>query len=252
MDMITVNRKIQPILREQKYILLSSDDFSIASGLRTSMQDMWKDWDDLRADNYLKDGARFRLRRFSYMYFLPLTGEILPFPEIPYFQPSEINTYAGGIERKFAPLLDSTLTNDFLHELIKFNFKQFPVSQKMAQEAWKIDVHQIRIVATMDEAGEPAPEGIHHDENDFGCIHLVKYENAIGGVSTAYDNDRNPLESCTLRQPMDSMIIWDPHMMHAISPIHPKRSDKQAIRDTLLIGYSYAPDLKKPEEIGKL
>ncbi len=44
-------------------------------------------------------------------------------------------------------------------------------------------------------------------------------------------------------------MIWDPHMMHGISPIHPKNPDKQAIRDTLLIGYSYVPDLKRPEEL---
>lgn len=245
--MISVNREICSNLEKDKYIVLSADEFSIAFQLETSMHELWKDWDDLMPDNYLKNGASFRLRRFSYMYFLPCTGEIVPFPEMAYFQSNEINTYAGGIQRKFAPLLDSTLTNNFLHELIKFNFRQFPVSTEMRQEAWKIDVHQIRIVATEDEAGEPAPEGIHHDEVDFGCIHLVNCENAIGGVSTAYDNDRNPLESCTLRNPMDSMIIWDPHMMHGISPIHPKRSNKQAIRDTLLIGFLHAPDLKIPE-----
>lgn len=247
MDTININREISSKLQEEKYIFLSSDDFSIASHLETSMQELWKDWDDLRPDNYLKNGASFRLRRFSYMYFLPCTGEVIPFHEMPYFQPSEINSYAGGIQREFASLLDSTLTNIFLHELIKINFRQFPVSIDMAHKPWKIDVHEIRIVATMDESGEPTPEGIHHDENDFGCIHLVNYKNAVGGISTAYDNNRNPLESCTLQRPMDSVMIWDPYVMHSTSTIHPKKPDKKSIRDTLLIGYSYVPDLKRPE-----
>lgn len=251
MNMITANGEISSKLQEDKYIVLSADEFSIAPQLESSMQELWKDWDDLEPDKYLKNSATFRLRRFSYMYFLPHTGELVPFPEMPYFQPSEINSYAGGIERKFAPLPDSTLRNNFLHELIKFNFKQFPVSLDMAQQPWKIDVHEIRIIATMDEAGEPAPEGIHHDENDFGCIHLVNYENAVGGVSTAYDNKKNYLESCTLQKTMDSMMIWDPHMMHGISPIYPKNPDKKAIRDTLLIGYSFIPDLRRPEQVEK-
>ena len=247
-DPITINRDIRSELQEKKYATISADEFSIVQPLTAAMQNLWMDWNDLEQDNYLKDNACFRLRRFAYIYFLPGTGEILPFPETPYFQSSELNSYAGGIQRKFAPLLDSTLTNKFLHELIRFNFRQFPVSMKKAQQPWKLDVHQVRIVATPDEAGSPTPEGIHHDENDFVCMHLANRKNAVGGVSTVYDNNRNPLESGTLHQPMDSMIVWDPQVMHGVSPIHPQNPSEQAVRDTLLIGYSYDPDIKRPEQ----
>jgi len=243
---IIINQDITTKLQKDKYILLAHNDFTFSSEMQSAMQSLWRDWDNLRADKYLQGGASFRSRRFSYCYFLPRTGEILPLPHTAYFQASDINSYAGGIERDFAPLLDRSLDNIFLLELIRFNFKHFPTTQEQQENVWKIDIHQIRTIATTEEAGEPAPEGIHHDENEFGCIHLVKYENATGGVSTAYDNEKNPLESRILREPMDSMIIWDPHMMHGISPIYPKIADREAIRDTLLIGYSYMPDLQRP------
>ena len=243
---IATDKDITTKLQRDKYVLLSHKSFFFSTKMQIAMEKLWRDWDNLEKDNYLKDGASFRLRRFSYCYFLPSLGEISPLAHTPYFQSSDINSYTGGIERDFAPLLDATLENEFLCELVRFNFRHFPVSPEQREKAWKIDIHQIRTIATQEQAGEPAPEGVHHDENEFGSIHLVQYRNAIGGVSTAYDNEQNPLESRVLCKPMDSMMIWDPHMMHGISPIYPKSADREAIRDTLLIGYSYAPDLQKP------
>ena len=243
---ITIKRDICSELQKNKYVTVSADEFSVPPQLTEAKQRLWADWNDLPPDNYLKDGASFRLRRFAYLYFLPSTGEVLSFPPTPYFQASELNSYAGGIRRKFRHLHDSTLTNQFLLALIKFNFKQFPVNKEMAQQPWKLDVHQIRIVATPDEAGQPTPEGIHHDENDFVCMHLANRQNTVGGINTVYDNNSRPLISCTLHQPMDSLIVWDPHVMHGVSPMRQLNLDEQAVRDMLLIGYSHDPDLKRP------
>ena len=54
----------------------------------------------------------------------------------------------------------------------------------MAEQSWHVDVHQIRIIATANEEGEPTPEGIHHDENDFICMHLANRQNIVGGATT--------------------------------------------------------------------
>ena len=244
--LITVDRAIRSELREKKHVLILAGEFSIAPELTADRQYLWAGWDDLELDNYLKDGSRFRQRRFGIFYLLPSTGELLPLSSAAYIQSLEINTYAGGIAREFAPLLDSTLTNQFLHELIKFNFRQFPVDSSLTHQPWEIDVHQFRIVASQDEQGQPTPEGIHHDGDDFNCIHLIGRQNATGGVSTVYDNDRNPLTTCTLLQPMDSIMVWDPHVMHGVTPIHPENTSESAIRDVLVIGYNYRPDLKRP------
>ena len=246
LEAITVNRNISSVLRGNKYATISASEYSIIPELAKSRHQLWADWNDLQPDNYLKNGASFRLRRFANFYFQPSNQEILALEHTPYFQSSELNSYAGNIQRHLAHLKDSTLINQFLHELIKMNFKQFPMSEKMANNTWKIDVHQIRIVATSDEAGEPTPEGIHHDENEFGAMHLIERHNILDGVNTVYDNAKNPLESLTLNHPMDSLIIWDPHVMHSVSTVRPDNVSENAFRDMLLIGYCYAPDLNRP------
>lgn len=246
MDMITVDRVIRSELQEKKYALISAEEFSFAPELVVDRQHLWADWDDLKLDNYLKDNGRFRQRRFGLFYMLPSTGELLPLSPAAYIQTRKINTYAGGIARKFAPLLEKTLTNQFLHDLIKFNFRQFPVDSSRTHQPWEIDVHQFRIVASQDEQGQPTPEGIHHDGDDFNCIHLIGRQNASGGVNTVCDNNRNPLTTCTLHQPMDSIIVWDPYVMHGVTPIYPTNPSESAIRDVLVIGYNYHPDLKRP------
>jgi hypothetical protein len=249
MNLITIDNPARSRLQKQKYALILADEFSIAPELTAARQCLWADWNNLMPDNYLKDGSTFRKRRFALFYLLPRTEDLVPFPSTPYFQSSEINSYAGDIARKFARLLDKSLTNPFLHELIKSNFRQFPVDSDLIDEPWEIDVHQFRIIASQDEPGEPTPEGIHHDGDDFNCIHLIARQNVIGGVNSVYDNDCNLLTSCTLRHPMDSMMVWDPYVMHGVTPIHPKNSSQPAYRDVLVIGYNHRPGLERPQDI---
>ncbi len=45
---------------------------------------------------------------------------------------------------------------------------------------------------------------------------------------------------------MDTVLVWDPYVMHGVTPIHPKKPGEPAIRDVLVIGYNYRPDLKRP------
>ena len=246
MAQIRIDRGIRPELQAAKYALISAAEYSIPSELALDQEHLWTDWEHLEPDRHLKDAAHFRLRRFGLFYLLPSTGELLPLPTATYFQSAGINSYAGGTARRFSPLLHATLTNDFLHELIKCDFRQFPVDAHVAHQPWEIDVHQFRIIATQHEQGEPTPEGIHHDGDDFNAIHLIRRHNATGGINTVYDNNRSPLASTTLRQPMDSVLVWDPHVMHGVTPIHPHNPADSAIRDVLVIGYNHRPNLTRP------
>jgi len=45
---------------------------------------------------------------------------------------------------------------------------------------------------------------------------------------------------------LDSIILWDPKVMHGVASIYPKNSKKVAFRDVLLIGFSHAPKLQSP------
>ncbi len=117
--------------------------------------------------------------------------------------------------------------------------------KKNASPGWSI-YHQIRTVATAVESGEPTPEGIHHDENDFVWIHLIKRKNITGGASGIYSNDQKLLASCTLHKNMDSIVFWDPKVMHGVTSMHPKDLTKNAIRDVLLICFTHCPGLQPP------
>ena len=144
---------------------------------------------------------------------------------------------AGGIKREFSPLLDETSSNKFLLRLIRFNFHNFPINIE-ENDVWQIDVHQFRIIGSKGEHGEPTPEGIHHDDDDFNAIHLIQKTNCSGGINGVYDNQRKLITNTTLTEIMDTVYVWDPYVMHGVSPISPENSKFPAIRDVMVIGYN--------------
>jgi len=243
---ITTTQSVYLQLKTKKYVFVPHNEFIIPKDLNIYNIQFKKDWKKLEKDNYLKTGRSFRYRRFRYFYFLPVSGKILAYAPTPYYQPAEINKYAGDIDREFNPLKSKTINNPFFQELIQFDFRQLPVSQKEKCEPWLVDIHQIRTVATVVESGEPTPEGIHHDENDFVWIHLIKRKNITGGSSSIYSNDQKLLASCILHKNMDSMVLWDPKVMHGVTSVHPKDPTKNAIRDVLLICFTHRPGLQVP------
>lgn len=249
--LLSDKQKLRSSLKSRKYAHFSAADLSISAQLSRDMQRLWREWDTLEPDLYLQGDAAFRHRRFVLFYYLPLTGELLPLKSDTYFQSSKLNGYAGGVERKFEPALESTLTNPFLQALIHFDYRQLPIKSGMEKHPWIVDVHQVRIIGSNLEEGEPTPEGIHHDGEEFVCIHMARRVNVIGGESHVYDNNRRLLESHTLRYPMDSMILWDPHVMHAVNSIRPENPGELAIRDVLLIGFDPAPGLERPIQTGR-
>jgi len=237
---------LEAILQRDKFAFVSGDEYFLSDKLNAARDDLWHEWDYLELDNYLKNNGRFRYRRFANYYFNPSKDELLDFPATTYYQSKDLNSYAGGIHRKIAHLKSSTLSNPFLLELIKFNFQKLPISHEKMKQSWFVDVHQFRIISTPSEVGEPTPEGIHRDENDYIAMHLVKRKNTKGGINTIYDNDKNFLESSLLLNPMDSVIICDNDVMHGVSSITPVDPTQPAIRDILLIGYLYDPSLLPP------
>lgn len=235
--MINVSQAIQSELGEKNYSFIAGNEFSFSPELKFDMEDFWNDWDNLKPDKHLKSDASFRLRRLGYFKLDSEKEELQTLSKTGYFQTSDANSYAGGIKRSFAPMLKSSQKNKFLRELIKFSFRQFMASTKKRNDFWEIDVHQVRIIGSKDEIGKPTPEGIHQDEQDFVCIFLVRRKNVRGGLNTIYDLHRQPLMSCELKQPMDSIFLLDPHVMHGVSPIIPEKPKETAIRDVLLLGF---------------
>lgn len=61
-----------------------------------------------------------------------------------------------------------------------------------------------------------------------------------------YDNS-NPLESRTLLEPLDSLPMQDPRVMHGVTPVAPKHAEGMSVRDVVVIDYFCRAELKRPE-----
>ena len=242
---ISVLPGIQNALQKRHFAQIDGACYRLADDLAVAQRRFFREWDHLEPDDYLRDGASFRRRRFALFYLNARSDELLPLPCDTYFQARDMNRYAGGISRRFAPLNPTAVRNQFLHELIRLLFRQLPIGPDRLSHPWLVDVHQIRITTTAQEQGEPAPEGPHHDGEEFGVIQLVQRRNVTGGTTTVYSGEQ-PLWSCTLQEPMDTLLLWDPHVMHGVSPIRPLDPSEPGIRDTLLIGYDPQPQLERP------
>jgi hypothetical protein len=246
MDLIANSHIVRRDLAGRGFTWISHTDWLIGPLLAPFWQDMRRDWDHLERDEYLANGATFRRRRYGRYCWSPWSQKLLPLTSEPYFQSEEENTYAGGIERAFAPLQPHTVDNPFLHALVHSTFACLPLDELKRREAWEVRIHQIRIVASPDQPGLPAPEGIHQDGTEFLTLHLVHRHNIIGGESTIYDLDRKPLQHFTLLESLDSLILEDARVMHGVTPVLPADGCTLGTRDILGVDFLYRPQLQRP------
>lgn len=241
-----INGDVQREIAEHGYAWIPATAWSLGPALQAHWQRLREDWHRLELDRFLRDGARFRLRRYGRYYWSPTTDLLGPLPNQPYFQLPDENTYAGGIRRQFAPLLPDTVHNPFLHALVRSTFAFLPLADDRHGKTWEVRIHQIRIMAAPDEPGVPAPEGIHQDGTDFLTLHLVRRQNVVGGESTIYDLERKPIARHTMRDPLDSWILEDPRIMHGVTPVYSADRRTVGTRDLLGVDFIYNPHLKRP------
>ncbi|MCB9796939.1 MAG: 2OG-Fe dioxygenase family protein [Alphaproteobacteria bacterium] len=204
-------------------------------------------WGALPPDPFLDAGATFRRRRFRYCHFSPETGALRPYPRMPYYQPRHVNRYVRTDERDFEPMGEEALRSPFLRALLQADFAMLPEAYRRVSEPLVVDLHQVRILACAGEDGEPTPEGLHHDGNDFTIAHLIDRENVSGGESIARPRAGGAATRCLLAEPLDSLVIWDARMLHAVTPIHTLDAERPAWRDTLLVGFTRCRRLPRPD-----
>ncbi len=227
-------------LRTKGYSLVAGIDLPIDPALREHEKALAAEWEKLETDKYLKEGARFRERRYSRFLYSPAENSVVLLPHRPYFQSTEINDYAGGVAREVAPLAGTTLVNPLFNSLIAMNYAAFPLAESDAHIHWEIQCHQFRIIARPGEIGEPTPEGVHRDEIDYGAIHLMSRSNVAGGASQVYSNDDELIEEFCLLERMDTMYWADQQVQHAVTPVTMVDTSMPAVRDILIFGFERA------------
>ncbi len=183
-------------------------------------------FDNLPVDPYIK--GSFRRRRFSRFTGPP---ENLQRLEHKYFiQSSAVNQLAGGIKRDFPELEDSLMeTPEF--QTVVASFIDFSKIDPMVTE---MGVHQIRVVASKDEQGEPAPEGIHKDGFDYVGIFCINRDGVSGGETHLYREKDQPPIFDKILQPGEFVMVNDRTLYHYASAVAPT-GEKAGVRDVFVL-----------------
>lgn len=164
--MITLEADIGSSIERAHYALVPSHDFLFSPDLHDSGELFSQDWEHLEPDPYMADGGSYRSRRYGLYQLSGMSGQLTHIPGAPFYQSIEINPLNGGEQRHFAALGADTVENQFLHEVILFDFARLTSHQNI-EDDWLIGVHQIRIIAEPGVPGNPTPEGIHRDDEYY-------------------------------------------------------------------------------------
>ncbi|WP_282689713.1 MULTISPECIES: 2OG-Fe dioxygenase family protein [unclassified Streptomyces] len=190
-------------------------------------------WDGLRADRYLGPGATYRRRRYS--EFRLTRGTLERVPHGAFRQAAEINPLHGGAAREFAPIEQEVAESPVLAALVRTLLDRLPGSFDVSTGA--VGIHQIRIIASRDAEGLPAPEGIHEDGHHFVAQVLMRRENVEGGVSQLYDREMAPLFRTLLIEPFETVIIDDRRVFHGVSAVEVAGDLPVGVRDMMLVDF---------------
>ena len=226
--------RLDVALRERGYAVLAADAVAALAGVAPGGFDsLTPSWDDLRPDQYLKDGGRYRKRRHS--CFIAEADELRQVPHRMHWQSLDYNALHGGMERWFEPMRDAVLAQPAWSKLLLALARV--CAARMPVPRWYIEAHQFRI-DTADGLGRPTPEGAHRDGVDFVAVLLVGRHGIKGGETRVFEADGPDGQRFTLSEPWSLLLLDDARMIHESTPIQPL--GEYGYRDTLVLTYRAA------------
>ena len=195
-------------------------------------------WNELTPDAYLAASGRHRRRRHA-TFSADAEGGIRREAHQPHYQSLKYNPLQGDLERWFDPVLPAIADGASLRRILDFCHACFGALAP-ATDHWHIEVHQFRIEARADEAGEPTPEGVHRDGVDYVLVLLIDRENIERGTTTIHALDRSLLGSFTLTHPLDAALVDDARVFHGVTAVTPLDPAQPAHRDVLVVTFRAA------------
>jgi hypothetical protein len=192
-------------------------------------------WNDLAPDTYLAASGRHRRRRHA-TFSTDADGGIRRETHQPHYQSLAYNPLQGDIQRWFEPVLPAIADGASLRRILGFCHDCFGTLAP-ATRHWHVEVHQFRIEARADEAGEPTPEGVHRDGVDYVLVLLIDRENIERGTTTIHAADRSLLGSFTLTHALDAALVDDARVFHGVTAVTPLDPSKPAHRDVLVVTF---------------
>lgn len=220
---------ISAALTRDGFAVVDAAQMYPASGIAPGVLEAWHPlWNDLPADNYLKDGGRYRRRRHS-CFVVRETG-VEQVPHRPHWQPVEYNALHGGMERHFAPMPGALLQDPAWTQLLVW--LGAVASNLHGQHPWFAEAHQFRIDTT-DGIGRPTPEGAHRDGVDLVAVFLVARHAIKGGETRVFEANGPRGQRFTLTRPWSVLLLDDARVIHESTPIQPLMDG--GYRDTLVV-----------------
>ena len=192
-------------------------------------------WNDLAPDGYLAASGRHRRRRHA-TFAADASGDIRRQPHQPHYQSLTYNPLQGDIQRWFEPVLPAIAVGASLRHILGFCRDCFGALAPAAHH-WHVEVHQFRIKASANEAGEPTPEGVHRDGVDYVLVLLIDRENIESGTTTIHAHDGSLLGSFTLTHALDAALVDDARVFHGVTAVTPLDPDQPAHRDVLVVTF---------------
>ncbi len=191
-------------------------------------------WDDLAPDTYLAALGRNRRRRHA-TFTIDQQGALHREPHQPHWQSSRYNTLQGDIQRWFLPIRPTLAQGASMRCILHFAHALFAPMKAGGPQRWHVEAHQFRIEARADKAGEPTPEGVHHDGVDYVLVLMIDRRNIESGTTTIHGADDTLLGSFTLAHPLDAAMVDDVRVRHGVTPVTPIDPDQPAHRDVLVV-----------------
>jgi len=192
-------------------------------------------WNRLELDQHMADGGRYRRRRHA-VFHLQSSAAPVRQPHQPHYQSLDYNPLNGGIERWFSPVEDAIANGATLNTVLRFGATAFALASHPGAR-WKVEVHQFRIEAHPDQAGQPTPEGMHRDGVDHVLVLMVCRQNIASGTTRIHALDGRELGSFTLTRPFDTALVDDHEVYHGVTAVQPLDAALPAYRDVLVVTY---------------
>lgn len=229
--------EVVPHLRATGFAVLSPHDVAQWAGCDLAdLLALRADWTALPADEFLKDGGRYRFRRHA--CFTVQGSQVQREEHRAHWQPVQYNALHGGMQRWFAPMLDEVADQPVWSQLLVALtgaadglFADRALTTPQAQE-WSVEAHQFRIDTT-NGIGRPTPEGAHRDGVDLVAVFLVSREGIKGGETRIFEASGPSGQRFTLSEPWSLLLLDDARMVHETTPIQPELPG--GYRDTLVL-----------------
>lgn len=185
-------------------------------------------------DTYMADQGRYRRRRHAVLRLQD--GVLSRPPHQPHYQSTDYNPLNGGIERWFEPIPSLVVDSCEMRALLAMASACFAPLRPSVRE-WKLELHQFRIEARADEAGQPTPEGSHRDGVDFVLVVLTRRHNIARGCTGIHRPDGEPLGEFTLTEPLDAALVDDQRVFHGVTAVEALEPDQPSFRDVLVVTF---------------